>query len=206
VATTLWPDGQGQQSDTMPNLSAYLERRLGTSVEPTLSSNLSCATTAGGNHIELKQVGTAVIHLYRINAVTISGTVSFSANANEDAMATNARMGCRVVRIADGTTTIASDVVDNTNAGHPDDVELGTASADMTWTATPTSTAFSAGDWLGVIFHADNIGTMAVGTVSLNVGANVNTFVTFTEAITAFSGAAVASLVIPHRHRGLIVR
>lgn len=187
MATTLF---LGKSTTSGPGAANQRDLRL-TRDSGVVTNTVS--TTVSGNHLEY---GSSPDWWFiQVNAVTISGTISFNFWGNEDAMTTNAGAACRIAR-CDSSGTELSDVVANANAGHADSVEYGTVSAVNTWTATPTSTTFSAGDWLKVIPHADAVGgAMAVGVATLSYGgttgaANGDTFVTFTETITAFSGAA----------------
>lgn len=204
MATTLFMYSHG--SNFGPGGGASSGWKMDT-VRDVGSLSATMNTTASGNHILI--TSNPKTWWFQVNAVTISGSISFNWWGLEDAMTTNARLACRIAR-TDSSGTEISDVVANANANHPDGVELGTASALMTWSATPTSTSFNAGDWIKVEPHADAIGTMAAGTVTLNLGGTTggvsgDTFITFTETITVFSGTP-ASLLVPHRHRGLIVR
>jgi len=158
------------------------------------ATSQGATTSAGGDHKLYDFSGAKTDWWYQVNAVTISGTVSFNVWGSEDAMATNCTAACRVAR-CDSAGTEISDVVANANAGHLDNVEYGTVTALQTWTATPTSTSFNDGDWIKVIPHADAFGVMAVGSATLRFGgttggADGDSFVTFTETITAYTPAA----------------
>jgi hypothetical protein len=171
-------------------VASYSPLTLGTIFNIGNTQTATCTTS--GNHIEVASSG-SFMWLMRISAVTISGTVSFKINCSESAMTTNAQPGVRVVRVSNAGS-ILSDVVANANAGHIPGVEAGTAIAAQSWTATPTSTAFSDGDWLGVIVHADGIGGMSTGTFSFKFGDSLantgDSNVIFTETITAFGAPA----------------
>lgn len=72
---------------------------------------------------------------------TLSGTMTFSIWAHESNAQANCGARARVFkRAANGTVTEI--------AGGPwnDGVEFGTSAAEMTWTGTPTSTAFAEDD------------------------------------------------------------
>lgn len=179
-------------------ITGFDEIKLATARD-NLATGSQVATTASGNHIIVDNGDNTanLIWLYRVNAVTISGIVTFNLWGNESAMAVNAGLAAVVSRY-DSTGNFISDVVAQANANHADDVELGTSSAAMNWTATPTSTTFSAGDWLAVVVHADAVGTMAAGTVTLAHGgptaaASGDSYVTFTETITEY----VATTSVP---------
>lgn len=169
-------------------IAGFSERKLHPDVGPS-QQLATVSTTNGGNHLVLQFGGTDTIWLYRVNAVTISGTISFAMWASESAMTVNAGLAVRISRY-DGSGTFVSDVVANANAGHRDNVELGLVLAQVLWTATPTSTTFAAGDWLGVVVHADAVGTMAAGTVTLAFDepgiTEGDSVVTFTETITEY--------------------
>lgn len=162
-------------------------------MDPTpniMSVQHEVTTTASGNHLVIQQAGVNAIYLYRVNAVTISGTITFEICGWESAMAVNAGFAAIVSRY-DGSGNFISDVVAQGNAGHADGVELGTSNGRRTWTATPTSTAFNDGDWLAVVLHADAVGTMGAGTVivALNDDDVINALdskVTFTETLTEY--------------------
>lgn len=170
------------------------EHKLDTSRGPLITTGIT-DTTASGNHIiALDNAAHSAIWLFQVAAVTISGTVTLNIWGFEDAMATNAQLAVIISRYDSGGGFV-SDVIAQGNANHAKGVELGTSSAVQNWTATPTSTTFSAGDWLAVIVHVDASGTMAVGQVSVKYdgttgSADGDSFVTFTETITAGTPAA----------------
>lgn len=168
------------------------ELKLATVVGPSGTSH-TVATTASGNHLPIDNADATatMVWLYRVNAVTISGTVTFNFWGLESAMTVNAGLAAIVSRYDSGGTFV-SDVVAQANAAHADGVELGTSYALRDWTATPTSTTFADGDWLAVIVHADAVGTMGTGSVNFGYDGitTLNSDVTFTEAITEFAGVA----------------
>lgn len=89
---------------------------------------------------------------------TLSGTMTFSIWANESHM--NANCGARA-RVFKWT---AAGVESEIGGGpYNDGVEFGTAAAEMTWTGTPTSTAFSEDDRIVVRYYITNVGTMGGG-------------------------------------------
>lgn len=200
MATTLFLQST---TETGVAVAGFDELKLTTTRGASTVSGASCAATASGNHILLQSSGSVdAIWLYRVNAVTISGTVSLNVWGQESLMTTNAGFAVVVSRY-DGSGTFISDVVAQANAGHADGVELGTAAALMTWTATPTSTTFAAGDWLGVVLHADAVGTMAAGGVFVDTdgptgGVDGDTFISFTETIGAYVAAAQVPYVSPY--------
>jgi hypothetical protein len=152
----------------------------------------SISTIASGNHREMPKRG-----VFRVNAVTISGTISLNWWGYESDMSANAGFAVAIDRY-DGSGAFVSTVVEQANANHADGVELavGSPGAARSWTATPTSTTFADGDWIRVIFHADAVGTMGGSyTVSLDgdgptEAASGDSYVTFTETITEYVAAA----------------
>lgn len=192
---------------------------LGFATEQTLSTTAGAGnslpttpTTASGNHIVLGTGGPqgSTCHAIQVGAFTCSGTISFNYWAAEDTMSANAGMAAVVSRY-DSTGAFVSDVVAQGNANHADGVEMAVSTPGLlTWSATPTSTTFANNDYLVVVTHIDAVGTMGTGSVNVvynggTGGASGDTFVTFAETIPAPSAGAT-SFVIPHRHRGLIVR
>jgi hypothetical protein len=194
MATTLFLRNTAETGLTISGNVIY---KLATTRGSSVSFNFIVSAVASGNHLQIVSNfdgSVATIWAYRVNAVTISSTVSFNFWGSESLMTTNAGFAAIVSRYDNGGNFI-SDVVAQANANHADGVELGTSAAAMSWTATPTSTSFSDGDWLTILVHADAVGTMGTGTVGVDVGgptsaADGDTFVTFTETITAFTAAA----------------
>ena len=91
---------------------------------------------------------------------TLSGTMSFSIWAHESNMSANAGARARVFKRTSGGT--------ETEVGggpYNDGVEFSTPNtAEMTWTGTPTSTAFAEDDRIIVRYYITNAGgTMASG-------------------------------------------
>ena len=160
------------------------------------------ATTASGNHIVGgDDTAATVIWVFQVAAVTISGTVTINFWGRENAMTTNAQHAVIVSRY-NSSGTFVSDVIAQGNANHAKGVELGTADAVQNWTATPTSTTFADGDFIGVFYHADAIGTMAVGTCFFNYdggtgGTNGDAWVQFTETIVAGSPPSRVPYITP---------
>lgn len=150
------------------------------------------STTASGNHIEH-----APWWIVQVNAITISAAITIQLYGLENAMTTNAQPAIVISRY-DSAGTFISDVVDSSNGQHADGVEYGTASANQSWAvATPTSTTFNDGDWLVVKFHADAIGTMAVGTATIryngtSVGVDGDSLISFSDVITEYTPPVAA--------------
>lgn len=115
-------------------------------------------------------------------AVTISGTITFNAWAEESNMNANAGLQCIIDRL-DKDGAFVSQVV-NSERG----VELGTSVSVQNWTASPTSTSFAKGDRIRLRWLANDAGgTMGNGhLVDLfqngpTPGASGDTWVEFTE-------------------------
>ena len=187
MATTLF-----MLNPTDASISGYDSHTMGTSRGAGLNA-YSGDTSASGNHIELITVGSATpkCWIYQVNAVTISGTISFNWWGNELTMADNVGFACRIARY-DSSGTFVSDIVANANANHADGVELSLSAALRTWSATPTSTSLSSGDYIVAIPHGDAVGTMGAGQYTFDVGAasagvDGDSFITFTESVTEFT-------------------
>lgn len=187
MATTLYltDDPTGTTDLSPPSLGdKHLKTVRGAGV-----TQESITLSSSGNHI----LG-ANSWQYRVNAVTISGTISINWWGNESAMTANAKFAVRISRY-DSAGAFVSDVVADSNAAHGDDVEASTTNSAHTWTITPTSTAFSAGDYIRVMWHADAAGTMGTGSLVLryagtSASADGDSFVTFNETIEAYTPAA----------------
>lgn len=119
-----------------------------------------------------------------LEAVTISGTITFNIWGNESSMNANAGFQVKVER-CDGSGNVISTIV-NSERG----TEMSTTDAVNTWTATPTSTTLAAGDRLKFTVYANDAGgTMASGfTVNMfysNNATNDISSVAFTETLAA---------------------
>lgn len=128
---------------------------------------------------------------------TLSGTMTFSIWANQSHM--NANCGARARVFKRTAAGVESEI-----GGGPynDGVEFGTSAAEMTWTGTPTSTAFAEDDRLIVRYYITNQGTMGGGfTCTLTYNAadaatgdsffQINENVTFkSETLSAPAGTA----------------
>lgn len=119
-------------------------------------------TAASGTEIQWTRtaVGTVLEFISgRVPAggFTLAGTMTFSIWAHESNMNANCGARSRVFKRSAG--------VDTEVGGGPysDGVEFGTAAAEMTWTGTPTSTAFAEDDRIIVKYYITNIGTMGGG-------------------------------------------
>lgn len=129
-------------------------------------------------------------------AVTISGTVTLNLRAAESSSSANAAINCRVMRI-NGSTAALTQVLKTART-----TELGTSEGAANFTATPTSTAFSAGDRIALIPFIDDAGTMASGFTATfyyagtSAGNSGDSYVTFNEDIT-FASAPAGTTVYP---------
>src|SRR6266496_549304 len=129
--------------------------------------------------------------------VTISGTITFNLWGLESNMANNA--GFQVIVQRYDSQMVLQETVVNSERG----VELATAAAVNSWTATPTSTVFNKGDRIRVVVAVNDIGTMvaAAGGATLRVGgpttgADGDSYIQFTEAITFASAPAGSQLFL----------
>ncbi|OGR45371.1 MAG: hypothetical protein A2X35_03770 [Elusimicrobia bacterium GWA2_61_42] len=100
-----------------------------------------------------------------LDAVTISGNVSFNIWAMESANQANTGLTGELLR-ASASGAILSVIA----AVHVPTAELGTSLAARTWTKTPTPTALSNGDRLALRLHIDDFGTMGTGrTITMTI-------------------------------------
>lgn len=126
---------------------------------------------------------------------TISGSISYNLWGLESSMNANASFKVEVFRLQpDGTVTSIGSASNTT--------ELGTSAAVRTGSFTPSSTAFVAGDVIGLmVSFVDAGGTMASGfTLTLNTGAassgvDGDSFLTFTENL-SFSTTAPSGSIL----------
>lgn len=124
----------------------------------------------------------------QLNAVLISGTITFNVWAIESNMANNAGMQCLIERL-DSEGNLLSTIV-NSEFG----TELGTTVSANNWTATPTSTLLNQGDRIRVSWLANDAGGTMVAAASGftvqwgdSVANQADTWVQFTETITVAS-------------------
>src|SRR5512139_333855 len=119
-------------------------------------------TAAGGTDIQWTvSAGGAVIEWCSpslTEAVNISGTVTINIWAKESNMSANAGGRARLYKVSNDRATW-------TAIGGPwdDGVEFATGIGVFNWTGSPTSTAFDAGDRIGVRLYITNVGTMGGG-------------------------------------------
>lgn len=131
------------------------------------------------------------------SGVTISGTVTFNIWALESQTAANATITAELLRLnsSGNVQSVIADCLLNRT-------ELTISSAAQNWTRTPTSTALSAGERLGLRVYIDdgNGVTMASGrtvTISINgptASASGDSYVTVTENL-SFNAETVVSTV-----------
>ncbi|MEK9152565.1 MAG: hypothetical protein AAB692_04310, partial [Patescibacteria group bacterium] len=122
-----------------------------------------------------------------LNAVTISGNVTFNIRAKESVAQANATVTAELLR-ADNAGNILSTIA-SVNTG---DTELTTTDAAKNWTKAPTSTALSAGDRLAIRVHIDDGNGVTMGnnrSVKMTIGgasagAAGDSYVQTTEAVT----------------------
>jgi len=122
--------------------------------------------------------------------VTISGTITVVLRGYESVVGVNAKFGLELYRLdAEGNyvSTIGSAVAS---------AELGTVSSGtQTFTITPSSTALSSGDRVGIRPYVTNEGTMGAGSVYIYYG-GTDSYVSFTETITEYTGPSGTTLYL----------
>lgn len=148
------------------------------------TAGVQCTRTVGG---------TIVTWLTNpLDAVTISGNITFNFWMSESFMAANVGAQGKVER-ANNSGVVLSTIVDSEKG-----TELTGSLAVQNWTAAPTSTALSAGDRLKItVFGNDAGGNMGNGqTFSLDfdfdVASSADSWVQFTETITEQAGGTPA--------------
>lgn len=180
--------GSGAVTKTI-NTSASL------AVVPASSGNISpvpvnSATSVGSGSTAEGSLGGDIIWVSNaINAVTISGTINVAAHALESNAMANYACQAHVYKI-DGATG-ATTCIGRGGSG----TELGTIETTASITITPTSTAFSTGDYIAVrYFYGSATSTTSASgfTASFRyngtVAASGDCFFTFAESITESSG------------------
>lgn len=144
---------------THPNAGAW-PRRLSTTAGSTgaataiAAQSLSYAGPVTAPGLPLN--GGFMTSLPLASAVTISGTISFDIWAHESSMSLNATIVC-VLQVFRPNGT--HDIICQSSFG----TELGTSSAQKSWTATPTSTDCNPGDVLALILYADDADGVNLG-------------------------------------------
>lgn len=140
------------------------------------TAGVQMTKTAGGSAL-------AWISAPLASAVTISGTVTLNGWALESNGTCNCGVEVRVYKYSGGSEGAAFLTSEK-------GTELTTSAALQNWTATPTSTAFAAGDRIVLKWWINDAGgTMSSGrTVTMDYdgatgGSDGDTYVSFTEAI-----------------------
>ena len=160
-------------------LTANFQLYLGATYErgPT-STSFTVNTVAGATFIPIADYITPPLEPF-----TLAGSISANLRGSESNAQANATLAVRILRFnaVDNTTTTVTLLSSAT--------ELGTTEAARTMSATPPSTAISAGDRIQFTVAAVNVGSMGGGrTVTFNfngptAGASGDSFITFTETI-----------------------
>lgn len=127
-------------------------------------NNSVTTTTAGGTQIQLTQAaGGAVLEWISqeiASGWTMSGVINFLFAARESGTSTNAGLRARLWRR--NSIGVETEIGTGYDFGSP--TELSTSLIDRTWTGTPPSTLFYAGDRIVVRLYAINVGTMGAST------------------------------------------
>jgi hypothetical protein len=195
MATKLWL----LTSSPVPNLTIanVLDRRLAFTQGTGSGLGVNVATVAGPTGGVVVNNGSGSDYMWYsdpIAAVTISGTITMNLWMAESNMSANVGAQCIIDRV-DASGTFISTVLDS-ERGAEVFVNTSTTTAVNNWTGTPTSTAFADGDLIRVRVAGNDIGTMASGFTfrldwdQVTPGAEGDSWVQFTETITAFVAAA----------------
>lgn len=208
MATRLWLQDVTFTSDQTPPGSLSSDVDLPLMTAPGIARGSVNTSTVTGPTSGVQVSATARSWWYRVNAVTISGTITKNLWGAESNMSANVGFQVIVDR-CDGSGTFVS-TVHNSEKG----TELPvTTPAVQNWnTGSVTSTNFADGDHIRVrIYGNDGGGTMATGhtwstvTADPDDGVNGYSWIEFTETITAYS-ATPKSLALPSKHRSRIIR
>lgn len=151
-------------------------------------ANNSATPAAGATFVQCTTVTADLLQWFtpRLQAVTISGTVTLNIWALETNMATNAGAACRV-STADNAGNVGTLI-----SLAKDTIELGLSSTAHNWTITPTSVALKDGERLCFEVGICNIGTMgSIGGTTLTngsptTGVDGDSFITFTETLNPY--------------------
>lgn len=140
--------------------------------------NMERTTSAGGVELQFPYGGTAATFYSPTiqTGITISGSIGVWMYGYESNAKANVAGHVKIYRESGGVLTLIGSATD--------DVEFPTAAAYVSFTVTPTSTVFAAGDRIVAKFAADHIGTMAAGYVAYCSIGGSNTVLEFTESIT----------------------
>ena len=194
MATQLWLEsvrnGSGVDMTPPGSLSSDTDLPLLTARgagEQLLSANTVLGPTSG---VQIKDgIPTPVSWWYRVNAVTISGAITKNFWMAESNMSAN--VGAQVIIDRCDSSGAFISTVHNSEKGT--ELPVGTRAAQNWNTGTVTSTTFDDGDHIRVRVYGNDVGTMASG-FSFNMAvsgttaaADGDSYVTFTETITAYS-------------------
>ena len=188
---------------------AWTSRGAGVQTDVT---NTAAGWTAG---IQVTDTagGTVVDWFTRqLTATTLSGPAVMNVRAQESSLSANASLRVQIARVAsDGTspTIWGSWCIPATSGAG----EITTSEASYSATISGDDLAISDGQRLRIRIYVDDLANGALVTgftvttyyAGTTGGASGDTFVTFSQTLTEFSGTA-HSLLIPHRHRSLIIR
>jgi hypothetical protein len=179
-------------------LSSDYDTLMLTSREPlghagTIQTNTVAGPTAGVQCNGFTNPGTGLVSFwYRVNAVTISGAITKNMWMNESNMSAN--VGAQtIIDRCDGIGAFIS-TVENSEKGT--ELIVTTLTAENWATGTVTSTTFANGDYIRVRVLGNDVGTMASGFTfgfdygAASAGGAGDSYVTFTETITAYTPAA----------------
>ena len=139
-----------------------------------------------------QQFGDTLIEwFFQVDAVTISGTVTMNVWGGESSSAVNGGLQAQVDEVNSAGTLVHA--ILNSEYG----TELAGGDGVNNWTAAPTSTTVTGGNYLRLrILVNDAGGTLSqtgARTVTLRyagtgAGASGDTYIQFSEAVTAYSG------------------
>lgn len=195
MATQLFPlyvlfSNDSESSDI--DLALSTTRGSGMSERAT---NTVLGPTSG---VQVKDGATPASWWYRVNAVTISGAITKNFWMSESNMSAN--VGAQVIIDRHDSALAFVSTVQNSESGV--ELPVTTATAQNWNTGTVTSTTFADGDYIRVRVYGNDVGTMASGhTFNFGFGGPTagsagDSYVTFTETITAYTPATDK----PYRH------
>ena len=175
----------------------------------TAATNLTATATTGPvSGIELTSASTPVefISLALASNVTIAGSISFNVWARQHT-AINCALNAIVDRI-DNLGAVVSSLGRSTNTAQL--AVNATVNSLVTFSFTPTSTAFLKGDRIRIrLFVDDSTANMAFGTVTAAISgptsaASGDSFVTFTDSL-LFQAVPTGTLLYPTSQVGPVV-
>jgi len=170
------------------------------------STNKVTNTTASGDNITVTDTaGGQALSWFTptLNPATISGAITVNIRGLESAIQANAAAGIRIERVSSDGATVLGTIVANTAIPTVSN-EYTTADAAKNASVTPTSTTLAGGNRIKVTLLVKAAAATTMGgarTVTNSIdgptsGAAGDTFVTFTENLSAFSGATVTPAAI----------